>query len=81
MLTRYFRKLRIAFCTGTFPVTGGRRGKTMVLGWEISARNLLVAAKMREALALTQPFGINWKSLLCISHAALLVELGHWVLK
>lgn len=81
MLTRYFWKLRIAFCAGGLLVTGGSRRKTMVLGWEMSARNLLVAAEEGEALALTQPFGVNWKSLLCLSHAALLEELGHWVLK
>ena len=81
MLTRYFQRLRIAFCTGTFLVTGARRRKTMVLGWDMSARNLRVAAEEGEALALTQPFGFNSKSLLCLSHAALLEQLGHWVLK
>lgn len=51
MLTRYFWKLRIAFCAGGLLVTGGSRRKTMVLGWEMSARNLLVAAEEGEALA------------------------------
>lgn len=76
MLTSYFLKLRVAFCTGRFLVTGGRRRKTMVLGWEMSAGNLLVAA-----LALMQPLGANRKSLLCLSHAGLLEGLRRWVLK
>lgn len=55
VLTRCFLKLRIAFCTGRFLLTGGRRRKIMVLGWVMSARNLLVAA-----LALMKPLGVNW---------------------
>lgn len=35
----------------------------MVLGWDMSARNLGVAAEEGEALALTHPFGLKWKSL------------------
>lgn len=35
----------------------------MVLGWDMYARKLQVAAEEGEALALTHPFGLKWKSL------------------